>query len=82
MKGMGFEAFYDYFQGIWKWILASAVGIAVLNGVIGGMMVMVAGDNSGMRSEGINKLQYTILGLIIIALAGTILRVINPEFYS
>lgn len=82
ISGSGITVFYNYFNAIWPWVLSVAGGVAVLNGVIGGTMVMLSGSDSGMESAGKDKLKYSIAGLILIVFAGTILRIINPTFYK
>lgn len=80
--GSGVAAFVNYFNKLWPWVLSIAGGIAVLNGVIGGTMIMLSGSDSGIESAGKDKLKYSIAGLIIIVFAGTILRILNPTFYK
>lgn len=82
LQGTGIDLFIEFFNCVWPWILSVAGGVAVLQGVIGGTMIMLAGDDSGRRGEGINKLKFSILGLILVAFMGTILRVLNPSFYK
>lgn len=82
LSGSGVQLFFNYFNAIWPWVLSIAGGVAVLNGVIGGTMIMMSGSDSGMESAGKDKLKYSIAGLIMIAFAGTILRILNPTFYK
>lgn len=82
LSGSGVQLFFNYFNTIWPWVLSIAGGVAVLNGVIGGTMIMMSGSDSGMESAGKDKLKYSIAGLIMIAFAGTILRILNPTFYQ
>lgn len=82
LSGSGVQLFFNYFNAIWPWVLSIAGGVAVLNGVIGGTMIMMSGSDSGMESAGKDKLKYSIAGLIMIAFAGTILRILNPTFYQ
>lgn len=82
ISGTGLAAFIEYFNAVWPWVLSIGGGIAVLNGVIGGTMIMLSGSDSGMESAGKDKLKYSIVGLLIIAFAGMILRILNPIFYQ
>lgn len=82
MQGSGIDLFKKFFECVWPWIVSVAGGVAVLNGVIGGTMVMFAGDDSGLRSLGLGKIKYSIFGLVLIAFIGVILRILNPEFYK
>jgi hypothetical protein len=77
----GIDIFFAYFNVIWPWLIGSAAGFAVLQGMVGGFMMMMSGGDSGMRGEGQAKLQWAILGMLLIAFSGFLLRVINPLFF-
>lgn len=81
-SGVGIKLFISYFNCIWPWLLSVGGGMAVLNAVIGGTMMMISGGDSGLQSMGKQKIMYSILGLLIIAFAGTILRTLNPDFFQ
>ncbi len=78
----GLSMFYQYFNATWPWVLGSAAGIAVLWALIGGIQIMLSGDNTGMRSDGTNRLLWALAGLLIIGLAGVILSTLNPLAYQ
>lgn len=77
----GITILYQYFNAVWPWVLGSAAGIAVLWSLIGGIQIMLSGDNTGMRSAGQERLLWALAGLLMIALAGVILTTLNPIFY-
>lgn len=73
---------FEYFGKVWPWVIGSAVGIAVLWALAAGIMIMLSGENSELRSKGIDHLTTVIKGLLIIALAGFILTTLNSVFYE
>lgn len=74
----GVQIFFDYFNLSWPWILGVAAGLAVLQAMVGGMMMMTPSGNQ----SGKDRMMYATAGLLIIALAGLILSTINPLFYN
>ncbi len=82
VNGSGIQLFINYFNCMWPWLLSIAGGMAVLNGVIGGTMMMMSGGDSGLQSQGKQKLMYSIVGLLIVMLSGTILRTLNADFFK
>jgi hypothetical protein len=77
----GIDILYTYFNMVWPWVLGSAAGIAVLWSLIGGIQIMLSGDNTTMRTEGQERLLWALAGLLMIGLAGVILSTLNPLFY-
>lgn len=71
-----------YFEPASKWLYNVAVGIAVLWTLIGGIQVMTSGDDQGKRSEGFDKMKYSIGGLAMLVFAGVILRSLNGIFFT
>ncbi len=71
-------AFFTYFNMSWPWIIGVASGIAVLHAVWGGILIMFYAD----LDEGKQKIQWAVFGMVMIALAGFILRFLNPIFYE
>lgn len=71
--------FFTYFNMAWPWIIGIASGIAVLQAVYGGILIMTS---SGSIDDGKQKIQGAVIGMVIIALAGFILRLLNPIFYQ
>jgi hypothetical protein len=78
----GVQIFFDYFNSIWPWILGVAAGIGVLQALVGGVEVMLSGSDSGMRENGKGKIMWALAGLLMVGLAGFILRSLNPIFYT
>lgn len=71
------EVFFTYFNMAWPWIIGVASGIAVLHAIWGGILIMFYAD----LDEGKTKIQWAVGGMVMIALAGFILRFLNPIFY-
>ena len=72
------QTFFDYFNMSWPWLLGVASGIAVLQAVWGGILIMTSMDHDG----GKEKIEWALGGMVMIALAGFILRFLNPIFYG
>ena len=72
------EAFFKYFNMSWPWLLGVASGVAVLQAVWGGILIMTSWDQDG----GKEKIQWALGGMVMIALAGFILRFLNPLFFE
>ena len=72
------EVFFDYFNMSWPWLLGVASGIAVLQAVWGGILIMTSWD----QDAGKEKIQWALGGMVMIALAGFILRFLNPIFFK
>ncbi len=72
------ETFFEYFNMSWPWLLGVASGIAVLQAVWGGVLIMTSWDTDG----GKEKIQWALGGMVMIALAGFILRFLNPIFFK
>lgn len=81
LSGDGIEIFFEYFNRAWPWLLGSAGGVAVLQAIIGGVQIMTSSGGGG-KSEGVERMQWAIAGLVMLVLAGLILRTINPIFYQ
>jgi hypothetical protein len=62
--------------------LGVAAGIGVLQARVGGVEVMLSGSDSGMRENGKGKIMWALAGLLMVGLAGFILRSLNPIFYT
>lgn len=72
------KIFFDYFNLSWPWLLGVASGIAVLQAVWGGILIMTSWD----QDAGKEKIEWALGGMVMIALAGFILRFLNPIFYE
>ncbi len=77
----GILIFFVYFDIAWPWILGIAAGVGVLQALVGGVQIMLSGSDSGMRESGKGKIMWALAGLLMVGLAGFILRSINPLFY-
>lgn len=72
------ETFFEYFNMSWPWLLGVASGVSVLQAVWGGVLIMTSFDRDG----GKEKIEWALGGMVIIALAGFILRFLNSMFYA
>ena len=80
LSSTGFSIIIDYFNISWPWIIGLAGGISVLQVLIGGAEMMMSVGQS--REDGKSRLQWAIAGMLMVALAGTILNLINPSFFT
>lgn len=77
------ENFWQYVNnGVWDFIFRIGVAIAVLNGVIGGFQIVLSNGDSGAIEKGRHRLIWSMVGLIILVLAGVIMEFINPDAYD
>lgn len=76
----GVQIFLIYFNKVWPWVATVAAGIAVLQGLIGGMMILTSGGGEG-RQKGIEKLTAAAVGILLIGFFGFILRFLNSYFF-
>jgi len=75
------QIFFQYFNLAWPWVLGIAAGIGVLWGIVGGIEIMIGGSDSG-ASGGKEKIKHALMGLLMVGLAGFILRSLNSIFYQ
>ena len=78
----GLGTFFVYFNKFWPWLIGSATGIAVLMTIVGGLQVIMSGGDQGKRSEGTTRFMHALIGLLMLACAGLILRTLNPSFFT
>lgn len=71
-----------YFASTQRIIYVTAAGFCVLWVLISGIMIMVSGDNSGMRDNAITRMKAAITGLLILLFAGPILNFMNSIFFT
>jgi hypothetical protein len=77
----GIFIFFNYFNLMWPWVLGSAAGIGLLQALIGGIQIMISGSSSASEA-GKTRIMWAMAGLLMVGLAGFILRSINPVFYD
>jgi hypothetical protein len=70
-----------YISGIFKFVLALSIIIAVLVTMAAGFMIMTAGGDTAARGEAKDMIVKTFLGLALLLLSGLFLKTINPNFY-
>ncbi len=75
------EAFMNYFNLSWPWIVGTAAGIAVLQALVGGIQIMMSGADSGAREAGKSRLMWALAGLLMIGLSGMFLEILNPLYF-
>ena len=78
----GIQILFDYFNTAWPWVLGVATGIGVLQALFGGIQIMLSGSDSGARDRGKEKIMWALAGMLMVGLAGFILRSINPLFFT
>lgn len=78
----GIQIFFDYFNLSWPWLVGTSAGIAVFWSLVGGIQVILSGGDPGKRQTGIDRILWSLAGLVILGLAGIILRTLNPLFYQ
>jgi hypothetical protein len=76
----GIGILFYYFGLVWPWLVGVIMGISILQALIGGVEMMMSGGG-GMSEEGKERIQWALAGIILLAVAGLILRTINPLFF-
>lgn len=77
--GAPLAVFFNYVNsGLWQWAFMMGVAIAVLNGTIGGLQIVMSNGDSGKVDAGKTRFISSTLGLVMLLLAGVILEFINP----
>lgn len=78
----GTDIFSQYVGALYKWA-AGIVGIVtVLIMVFSGIQISMAGGDSAKIDSAKNRIMQSIIGLVILFLAGLILYTINPGFFT
>lgn len=80
--GPGFTTWFDYFNNSAGWLYNVAIGICVLWILVGGLFVMVSGDNPQLAEKGKGFMIGSLTGLVMLILAPTILRTLNGLFFT
>jgi hypothetical protein len=77
--GAPLAIFFNYINsGVWQWAYMMGVAIAVLNGTIGGLQIVMSNGDSGKVENGKSRFIASTVGLVMLLLAGVILEFINP----
>ncbi len=72
-------AFRQYVNsGVWQWAFGMGIAIAVLNGTIGGLEIVLSNGDSGKVEAGKSRFFWSAMGLVLLLLSGVILEFINP----
>lgn len=78
----GLGAIERYVALIYAWA-SMLIGIICVGMVIvGGIMISIEGANSGNKEAGINMIKNALIGLALLFMAGVLLRMINPTFFT
>jgi len=70
-----------YFETFGQYLYVVAVGFCTLWTVIGGVMIMTSGNDSGRRSEGKDWMTKSIIALVLLTFGGFVLRTLNNIFF-
>ena len=79
--GTGLNVLFNYFNAVWPWLLGVCAGIAILQGVVGGIEIMYSGSPD-LKSRGGERLMWALAGLLMLGLSAIILNLINPGAYA
>ncbi len=71
------DFFSDAIPQLIDYVLQFSAGIAVLMIVVGGVMIMLAGEDEEYKTRGITTITWAIAGLIIATLAYVIVEIVN-----
>lgn len=77
-----FEILMRYIQCSGQFIYDIALGFCVLWVVIGGVQIIISGDNTEWLNRGKSIIFASIGGLMTLLLAPVILRFLNVSFYT
>ena len=70
-----------YFNDFYPYIVGIAAGFALLMVIVGGVQVIYSGGNGPSRQQGLDRLRWAIIGLLMIVFSTIILQTLNPNFY-
>ncbi|MBU0767015.1 pilin [Patescibacteria group bacterium] len=63
------------------WIITVAIGIVTLWVLVSGGMIIIVGGDQSARGTWIEHIKWAIIGLVCLALVGTILKFLNASFF-
>ncbi|MDO8648301.1 MAG: hypothetical protein Q7R81_00795 [Candidatus Peregrinibacteria bacterium] len=75
------DTFFAYINTLWPWLSGMAAGVAVFMAMVGGIQVMISGGDQAARQSGLDRLYWSLFGLLILVFGTFILRTLNPSFY-
>lgn len=78
----GFGTMFAYFNCAVHWLYNIGIGVCVLWTLIGGICIIVSGDNTEMYSRGKNYIIGSVSGLLMLIFAPTVLRFLNGSFFT
>ncbi|OGJ61104.1 hypothetical protein A3A67_04860 [Candidatus Peribacteria bacterium RIFCSPLOWO2_01_FULL_51_18] len=79
----GLEAFNKYINGgVWTWVFAMGVAIAILNGVYAGFQIVMSNGDPGIIGQAKERFVWTTIGLIVLILTGVIMNFLNPYAFT
>lgn len=70
--------FFTYFNLFYRWLVGVAMGVTLLMVVVGGIQIIQAGD---LKSQGMERIRWAVVGLLILIFSSMILQTLNPAFY-
>jgi len=76
------ETLVQFLGGIQSWLLGLIAGLAVLFIVYGGFLYITSGGNKERIETAKKTLTYSVLGLILVALAGVIFEILTGDFLT
>jgi hypothetical protein len=76
----GIDIAFDYFNLSFPWLVGVAAGLAVLQGIVAGLQIMYGGGPEQV-AEGKTRFLWALGGMLLLGLAGVILRALNPIFF-
>jgi hypothetical protein len=74
--------FFQYFNPAITWFFAIGAGFAILNTLVAGVQIIFVADNPSRRADAVQRIIWSISGLLILAFAGMIMRFLNSVGYS
>ena len=77
----GINIIFEYYRISAPWLLGTAAGFAILQGVVAGVQIMYGGGPESVEN-GKTRFTWALAGLLLVGLAGVILRILNPTFYT
>lgn len=77
-----FEILLNYIGCSTQFLYDAAVGFCVLWVVVGGIQIIISGDNTEWYNRGKSVMIASIGGLLTLLLAPVILRFLNPIFFQ